>query len=74
MEGLIELIYDENESDDKKIIQYFDMHGLILCIKVDGSVSHMLYAWSFSNNTAFPITIKKNKYDLSLNRNTDIFA
>ena len=46
-----QLIYDENESDDTKIIQYFIMYGLVLSIKVNSSVEHMFYAWPFINNT-----------------------
>ena len=38
-------IYDENDSDNIEIIQYFIMHGLVLCIQVDIYVAHMLYAW-----------------------------
>ena len=44
-------IYDEMESVDTEIIQYFIMHVLVLCIKVDSYVAHMFYAWSFSHNT-----------------------
>ena len=40
-----QLIYDENDSDETKIIQYFIMHGLGLCMKVDSYVAHMFYAW-----------------------------
>ena len=39
-----QFIYDENESDDTKIIQYFIMYGLVLCIKVNSYVTHMFYA------------------------------
>ena len=38
-------IYNEKDSVDTNIIQYFIMHGLVLCIKVDSYVAHMLYAW-----------------------------
>ena len=34
----------KKESVDTKIIQYFVMHGLGLCIKVDIYVAHMFYA------------------------------
>ena len=54
-------ICDENDSDDTNIIQYFIMYGLLLCIKVDSYVAHMLYACSFNHNTAVPIAIKKIK-------------
>ena len=56
-----QLIYDENENNDTEITQYFIMHGLGLCINVDSYVSHLFYAWSFSNNTEVPIYKKKNK-------------
>ena len=46
------------------------MYGLGLCIKVDSYVAHMLYAWSFCNNTEVPIAINRNKYFISLNKNT----
>ena len=39
-----QFIYDKNDSDDTKIIQYFIMYGLGLCIKVDSYASHMFYA------------------------------
>ena len=58
---------------DTKIIKHFIMRGLDLCIKVDSYVAHMFYAWSFSH-TAFPIDIKKNKYFISLNKHTTVFA
>ena len=40
-----QLIYDENHDADTKIIQYFIMHGLGLCIKVDSYVAHIFYAF-----------------------------
>ena len=67
-------IYYERDSVDTKIIKYFIMHGLGLCIKVDIYVVHMLYACSFSNNTSVPIAINKNKYFLSLDTNTTVFS
>ena len=54
-------IYDEKDNFDTKIIQYFNIHGLGLCIKVDSYVAHMFYAWPFSHNTAVPIAKNKNK-------------
>ena len=56
-----------------EMIQYFIMHGLGLCIKVDSYVAHMLYAWSFSYNTEVPIAINKNKYFLCLNTKNTAF-
>ena len=51
------LIFDENDSNDTNIIQYFIMYGLGLCIKLDSFVAHMFYEWLFSHNTAVPIAI-----------------
>ena len=53
---IYQFIYDENENDEKINI-YFTMNGLGLFIKVDIYVEHMLYEWSFSHNTAVPISI-----------------
>ena len=69
-----QLILDGNDSNDTKIIQYFIMHGLGLCIKFNSFVSHMFYAWSFRNNEAPPVDIKQNKYFISLNTCTTVFA
>ena len=69
-----QLIYDEHESDDTKIIQYFIMHGLWFCIKVDSYVAHIFYECSFSHITTVPIALKKNKYFISLNTNTTVFS
>ena len=63
-----------NDRDDKNIIQYFIMHGLVLCVKVDSYVAHMFYAWPFSHNTEVILAKNKNKYFLSLNKNTSVFA
>ena len=68
-----QFIYDESYSDDTKIIQYFIMNVLGLCIKVDIYVAHMFYSWPFSHNTAVTIAINKNKYFPSLNSNTAVF-
>ena len=35
-----QFIYNKNDSDDTKRIQYFIMHGLGLFIKVDSYMSH----------------------------------
>ena len=69
-----QFIYDDNSSDETKIIHYFIMHEMGLCINVNIYVAHMLYAWSFSHNTEVLIAIKKNKYFISLNTNTTLFA
>ena len=69
-----QIIYNEKDIVDTKIIQYFIMHGLGLCIKVDIYMAHMFYAGSYSHNKSVPISRKKNKYFLSLNTNTTIFS
>ena len=63
-----QFIYNENENDETKIIQYFIMHGLGLLIKVDSHVAHILYARSLIHNTAVEIYTKKKKFFLSLNK------
>ena len=40
----------------------FIMHILLLCIKVNSYVAHMLYAWWFSHNTAVTIPGKKTSF------------
>ena len=57
-----QFIYDENNNDEMKTMQYFLMHGLVLFIKVYSYVDHMFYVQSFSNNTEVTIDIKRNKY------------
>ena len=69
-----QFIFHQYDSNDTKIIQYFIMHGLGLCIKLNGFVSHMFYAWSSSNNKSVLIAINKNKYFPSLNAYTTVFA
>ena len=69
-----QFIYDEKDKDDTQIMQYFIMHVLRLCIKVDSYVAHMFYAWSFSNNTSVLISKNKNKYFLYLSKNTNVFT
>ena len=51
-----------------------NVQGFGLCINVDSYVIHMLYAWSFSHNTEVTIALNKNKFFLSLNTNTNLFA
>ena len=62
-----QFIYDKNDNYDTQIIQYFIVHGLGLCIRVDSYVEQMVYAWSFCNNIASPISINNKKYFISLN-------
>ena len=69
-----QFIYYENDNDYMKIIKYFIMHGLGLCIKVDSYVAHMFYEWSFSHNRTVPIYINKNEYFIYLNTKNTVFA
>ena len=69
-----QFIYDEKDKNETQISQYFIMHGLGLCIKVDSCEDRLFYACPFSHNTAVPIAKKKNKYFISLNTNTTIFS
>ena len=55
-------IYNKEDKNDTQITQYFIMHVLGLCIKVDSYMDHMFYEWSFSHNTAVQIDKNKNKY------------
>ena len=70
--SVYQLIYDETDSNNTNIIQYFIMHELGLCIKLDRSVEHMFYAWSFSHNTSVPTSINQNIF--YLNTYTTVFA
>ena len=54
-------IYDQKDNNDTQTTQYFIMHRLGICIKVDSYVAHMFYAWLLSHNKAFPIAKKKKK-------------
>ena len=69
-----QFIYNEKDKNDTQIKQYFIMHGLVSCTKVDSYVAHMFYAWLFSHNTSVPIAKNKNKSFISLNKNTTAFA
>ena len=42
---LYQFIYDEEDRSDTEIMQYFLMHGLGLCIKINSYVANMFYAW-----------------------------
>ena len=53
-----QFIYNEKDSFDTDIIQYFIMNGLGLCIKVDSYVAHFFNAWSLFHNTSVPIAKK----------------
>ena len=68
------LIFDENDSNDTKIIHSFIMHGLVLCIKLNSCVAHMFYVWSFSHNTSVPIAINQKIYIISLHTYTTVFS
>ena len=58
---IYQFICDDNYRKDTNLIQS------LLCMDWD-YVALMLYAWSFSNNTAVTIAIKKNKYFLPQNK------
>ena len=68
-----QFIFDFFFSNAMKIIQYFNMHGLGLCIKFNNFVAHMFFACSFIHNTAVPIAIRKNTYFRSLKTYTTLF-
>ena len=69
-----QFIYDKNSNDETKIIQYFVMRTLGLCVKVYSHVANMFYAWSFSHNTSTQIDIKKKRHFNSLNTYTSVFT
>ena len=69
-----QLIYDENDNDDTKIIKYFIMKGLGLWIEVDIYMAHMFYSLSFSHNTEVTIAINKNNYYIYFNNNNVVIA
>ena len=71
---LYQFIFDQDDSNYTKIIQYFVMHGLGLCIKLNIYVEHMLYARSFIFSTEVTLSINQNIYYLSLNTHTAEFA
>ena len=50
------------------------MFGLGICIRLDSYVEHMLYTRLFSHNTAIPISLKGNKFDMFLNNFTTVFS
>ena len=57
-----QVIFDEDDINYTRIIPYFIMHGLGLCIKLNSFVTHMFYVWKLSHNKAVPIYIKYNTY------------
>ena len=67
---IYQFIYNEKYSVDTEIIKYFSINGLEICFKVDNYVAHMFYAWSFIDNIAVTVSIKKNKCVLSMNTHT----
>ena len=68
-----QFIYDETESNDTNIIQYFIKHGMGLCVKLYSFVAYMFYACSFSHNIAVPIALNKNNVFLFFNTYTTVF-
>ena len=69
-----QLFFDENGSNETNIIQYFIMHDLGLCTKINIVLAHMFYTWSFSHNAAVLISIIHNPCYLSLHAYTTVFA
>ena len=69
-----QLFFNSNDSNDTKMIQYFIMHGLGLCIKLDSYVAHMFYAWSLNHNTSVPTALKNNNCFIYLNTYTTFFS
>ena len=63
-----------NDSNNTNIIQYLILHGLGLCTKLNSFVAHILYACSFSHKIEVTISNNHNKYYLSLNTYTTVFA
>ena len=59
-----QFIFYQEDSSDTNITQYFVMHELGLCAKLNSYVAHMFYAWSFSNNTSVPIYVKQEKHQI----------
>ena len=57
-----QFIFDQNDSNDTKIVQYFIICGLRLCIKLNSFVAHMFYAWSLNNNTSVQIAINHSLF------------
>ena len=69
-----QFIFDWDDRNDTKILQYFVIHGLGLCIKLNCYVEHMFYTCSFSHNTSVTIDIMKNGYYFSLNTYSTVFV
>ena len=69
----ISSFFYQYDSNNTKIIQYFIMHGMGLCIKLNFFVSHMFFAWQFSHNTAVNIYINQRKYFIYLTIYTTVF-
>ena len=69
-----QFIYNENDSVDTKIVQYFIIYRLGLCIKIDSYASHLFYEWSLCHNIEVPISKEKKKYFFSLDKNTNVFS
>ena len=65
-----QLIFDENGSNSTNNIQYFIMHVLGLCIKLNSYVARMFYTLSFIHSPEITINIGQNKSVLILNTNT----
>ena len=69
-----QFIFDEYDSNDTNITQYFIMNVLGLSFKSNSIAAHMFYKWSLSNNTSVQTSINQNTYFLSLNTCTTVFS
>ena len=66
--------FDKEDSKDTQIIQYFVMHGLVLCIKLKSYAAHIFYTCSLGHNKASLTTIKEEKPYIYLDTYTTVFA
>ena len=53
-----QVTFYKEDTDNTHILKYFVMDGLVICIKLNSYVAHILYAWSFIHNASVPILIK----------------
>ena len=54
-------LFDNEYIDITHILQFFDMYGLGICIKLNSYVAHMFNVWSLSHNMEVPTPIKQKK-------------
>ena len=68
-----QFIFSKEDKDKTHIIQYFVMYDFGLCTELNSHISHMFYSWLCSHNKEIKITSKGQKYDLYLNKYTNVF-